>query len=337
MRSLPGKVIKTNVKAELDLRESAKALVLDIQRFSTEDGPGLRTTVFFMGCNLVCAWCHNPESTLFKKQVQWMGTRCIGCRRCLAACANDGLEFIEEGLTIDRKKCVACTSCVSACPTGAMEVKGIEWELHDLVHEVLKDRAYFGKDGGVTLSGGEALMQGLFVEKFLKELKNKGVHTAVDTAALVPRSTIERVLPYTDLVMLDLKLFDAVLHKKFTRTDNGLILENAKFLSDYINIHRRPELWIRTPIIPNATNTEENILAIGNFIRNDLSGTPSKWELCSFNNLCEDKYKRLNLKWDYTNVPLLRKSEMEHLYQVALNSGVDPDIVTWSGAIMVEN
>jgi pyruvate formate lyase activating enzyme len=102
---------------ELDLTEGAKAVVLDIQRFSTEDGPGLRTTVFFMGCTLGCAWCQNPESILFKKQVQWVGTRCIGCRRCLAACANSGLQFNEEGLTIDRKKCVACTSCVSACPT----------------------------------------------------------------------------------------------------------------------------------------------------------------------------------------------------------------------------
>ena len=336
MSSLPGKVI-TNVKVEPRLMECAKAVVLDIQRCSTEDGPGLRTTVFFKGCNLLCAWCHNPESTLLKKQVQWMGTRCIGCRRCLDACANNGLQFNEEGLAIDRKKCVACASCVSACPTGAMEVKGTEWELYDLIREVLKDRAYFGKDGGVTVSGGEALMQGPFVERFLKELKSTGVHTAVDTAAFVPRSTIERILPYTDLVLLDLKLFDAAEHKKFTRMDNSLILENAKFLCDYIKINRRPELWIRTPIIPNATNTEENILAIGNFIRNDLRGTPSKWELCSFNNLCNDKYKRLNLKWDYANVPLLRKSEMERLYQVALKSGVDPDIVTWSGATMAES
>lgn len=314
-----------------------KALVLDIQRISTEDGPGLRTTVFLKGCNLVCSWCHNPESISFKKQVLWVGTHCIGCHSCLDVCKNGALEFTEKGLIIDRNKCIVCTTCVSACPTGAMEVKGVEWELSALVHEVLKDKAYFGKDGGITVSGGEPLMQSTFVESFLKELKNNGIHTAVDTAALVPCKVLEKILPYTDLLLLDLKLFDPEEHKKFTGVENSLILQNARFLAEYIKRNGKPELWIRTPIIPNATNEDENITAIGKFINANLYDIPSKWELCSFNNLCSDKYKRLDIKWDLENEPLLHKDEMEHLYQVAKKSGVDPKIVKWSGATKVED
>lgn len=317
--------------------EYPKVVVLDIQRLSTEDGPGLRTTVFLKGCSLACTWCHNPESISFNKQVQWVGVHCIGCHSCLIVCKNDARQFSEKGLIIDRAKCISCTRCVSACPTRAMEVKGIEWELKELVHEVLKDRAYFGKDGGITVSGGEPLMQSAFVERFLKALKDKGIHTAVDTAALVSQSALEKILPYTDLILLDLKLFDFEEHKKFTGVGNSLILQNAKLIADYIKENGKPELWIRTPIIPQATNTDKNIMAIGNFIGSVLENIPSRWELCSFNNLCNDKYTMLNEKWAFENISLIHKSEMEDLYQVARNSGVDPNIVKWSGATKIES
>jgi pyruvate formate lyase activating enzyme len=313
-----------------------KAVTLDIQRLSTEDGPGLRTTVFFKGCNLACAWCHNPESIALKKQVQWLETRCIGCRLCLAVCGREALSMDENGIRRDREKCLLCAACAEACPARAQEIKGTEWELAALVREVLKDRAYFGSEGGVTVSGGEALLQIAFVEKFLAALKKQGVHTAVDTAGLLPRSVLERVLPWTDLILLDLKLMDAVAHKKFTGADNGLILRNAEFLA----ARRReggPELWIRTPMIPGATDTAANVAAIGRFIGEKLQNAPARWELCAFNNLCADKYRRLDMDWQYAGVPPLREAEMEALYSVARQSGARPDMVRRSGATRTED
>jgi pyruvate formate lyase activating enzyme len=308
------------------------AVVLDFQRLSTEDGPGLRTTVFFKGCSLACTWCHNPESIPFRRQVQWVDTRCIGCRTCLATCVNSAVSLSEAGLQLDRVRCLSCATCVEACPGGALEVKGSEWTLPDLVHEVLKDRAYFGQDGGVTVSGGEALMQIAFVEKFLAELKAGGVHTTVDTAGYLAQSTLERALPYTDLIMLDLKIFDPTRHLQFTGADNDKILRNAEFLAA-LPANHRSELWIRTPIIPGITDAAENIAAIGRFIGETLRNVPTKWELCSFNNLCADKYQRLDLDWDFAGTPLVSRAEMENLYQVALASGVNPQIVSWSGAV----
>jgi pyruvate formate lyase activating enzyme len=314
-----------------------KAIILDIQRLSTEDGPGLRTTVFFKGCTLACLWCHNPESLSFAKQVQWFGTRCIGCGICMQTCPAEAVILEKDSVSINRDKCDLCLACINSCPTGAMEVKGTLWDLDSLLYEVLKDRAYFNNNGGgITLSGGDPLAQSHFAAKFLSRLKMEGIHTAIDTAGFVPVEAFERVLPYTDLILYDLKLYDEKLHKKFTGAGNKLILENAKFLAGYLRKHGKPQIWIRTPIIPNATDTDENISAIGSFIADELSFTVTKWELCAFNNLCRDKYTRLDMKWDFKKEILLTDDRMEHLTEIARNSGVNPDIVSWSGSVKLE-
>ncbi len=133
--------------------------LLDIQRMSSEDGPGLRTTAFLKGCTLACAWCHNPESIASKGEVLWHVSRCMGCASCVAICPEQGIRQEAKGLTIERTRCRACFSCVAACPTGAVEAKGKPIEVEELARELLKDRAYFGEDGGITISGGEALHQ----------------------------------------------------------------------------------------------------------------------------------------------------------------------------------
>lgn len=316
---------------------SKKALIIDIQRLSTEDGPGIRTTVFFKGCNLRCAWYHNPESLSFKKQIEWYADRCMGCRLCAAACTRQGLNLDENGMQINRERCIACGTCVRECPAGAMAVKGEDWNVDSLVYEVLKDRAYFAAEGGITASGGEALMQADFVAAFFEKLKAQGVHTTLDTAALVDWSIFEKVLPHTDLVLLDLKLFDAEQHKRFTGVDNARILENATRLAQYIARHGSPALWVRTPIIPGATNSHENIAAIGRFIRGHLGGVEQRWELCAFNNLCRDKYTRLDMEWDFAETALMSKSQMEALHKVACGSRGDPSRVFWTGSTLVEN
>jgi pyruvate formate lyase activating enzyme len=218
-----------------------------------------------------------------------------------------------------------------------MEVKGQVWELEALLREVMKDRSYFGTDGGVTFSGGEALMQVDFVIAAVKRLKEAGIHTAIDTAGLVPEATMRAVWENVDLILYDLKIFDRGLHERFTAMPNDRILENARLTAQYHREHGSPEIWIRTPIIPGATDNEENITAIGQFIAAHMDDVFARWELCSFNNLCASKYARLGQKWPFENTPLLRKGEMEFLTEVAKKSGADSGKILWTGATRVES
>jgi pyruvate formate lyase activating enzyme len=317
---------------------AATATILEIQRMSTEDGPGLRTTVFFKGCSLQCTWCHNPESISARPQVHWIGSRCIGCKTCLEVCPENALAFTPQGNTIDRLKCTGCGICAEECPATALELLGQAWTLDDLYTEVLKDKTYFSKSGGgVTLGGGEPLLQSEFCRSLLIPLKQSAIHTAVDTCGRCSQKALDRILPYADLVLYDLKEINPQKHERFTGSDNHTILENLLYIRDIMQIQGRPEaLWIRTPVIPGATASEENIKGIGQFMSRQLDGYVSRWDLCAFNNLCRDKYLRLDLNWAFKDSDLLSKLFMEKMAVVARNSGVDPDIVHWSGSTKLD-
>jgi pyruvate formate lyase activating enzyme len=309
------------------------AVILEIMRMSTEDGPGLRTTVFFKGCGLRCAWCHNPESISPKPQTQWIGSRCIACRLCIDKCENEALTYSEGGIAIDRDACKGCGECACECPSTAMELMGKRWSVAELADEVAKDKAYFDKSGGgVTLSGGEAALQAEFAAAFMKNLRERGIATALDTCGQCASSALEMLIPLADLVMFDIKEIDTARHREFTGAGNERILENLICTANWIRTQSiRKSLWIRTPIIPHATDREENIRGIGAFIAANLGGAVSRWELCSFNNLCRDKYARLGRKWEYAGRELITREEMETLAVHAKKSGVDPKIVHWSG------
>ena len=313
---------------------NTNGLVLEIQRMSTEDGPGLRTTVFFKGCSLACAWCHNPESISLHPQIHWIDLRCIACKTCLDICPKGALTLTPEGINIDRSLCDGCGVCVDACPSTALERLGQQWALADLVHEILKDRVYFEKSGGgITVSGGEPTLQAGFVVGLLKQFRAQGIHTALDTCGFCSRKALDELLPHTALVLFDIKEIDTEKHHAFTGSDNRIILENLMHVSRYIETHLYPEgLWIRTPLIPGTTATIENITGIGNWLAGRLNGQIKRWELCSFNNLCRDKYTRLGLTWQFRDVALLEEDHIKSLLAAARASGVDPNIVHWSGA-----
>lgn len=295
--------------------------VLDIQRMSSEDGPGLRVTAFLKGCSLACKWCHNPESISFKGEVQWLSSRCLGCRACINSCPTNCLQVTDDEIEIDRRKCNSCFTCVEVCPSGAMELKGYKIEEKKLCRELLKDRAYFDQEGGITLSGGEPLLQAGAVV-LLKNLKSEGINTAVDTCGLVPAEVLTAALAYTDVVLFDIKLIDSNLHEKWTGHGNDEILSNFKLVNIWA-VHGG-RLWVRTPIIPGATDSEENITAIGKFLKN-YEGV-ERWELCAFNNLCRDKYERLGIDWEFSKAKLMTKEKMQELLAFAQKTDACPDI-----------
>lgn len=310
------------------------ATILHLQRMSTEDGPGIRTTVFFKGCTLACRWCHNPESISPAPEVQWMESRCIGCSTCVSVCPEKALELTEGGMAIDREKCTGCGKCAEECPSTAMELLGTVYTVPALADEVEKDRSFFEQSGGgVTISGGEPTLQHAFAAAFLAECRKRGLPTALDTCGETPLSSLLSVAGQADLVLFDLKEIDPKRHKKFTGHANARILKNLAALARALAERDSPgELWVRTPVIPGATDQEAVISRIGGFIGKNLDGVVSRWDLCAFNNLCRDKYLRLGMKWDYAESDLLAREVMERLFSVAQNTGVRPEIVQWSGA-----
>ncbi len=308
---------------------TSEALIFQIQKFSTEDGPGIRTTVFFKHCPLKCIWCHNPESILKTPQLEWFKHKCIGCRTCIETCQENALAFDKNGLQIDRKICNNCGECVEECPSTALNMLGKWWKLEDLFYEIEKDKVYYTKSkGGITVSGGEPTQQPDFVAEFLKKCKENGISTAIDTCGYASKTVYEQILPHVDLVLLDLKHIASDKHNEYTGVPNEVILENAIWISENLKKSGK-KMWIRTPLIPHYTATDENIRGIGEFIVNKLDNFPERWDLLSFNNLCISKYERLDMEWVLKDEPLMNDREVEYFFNIAESTGVkNPH---WSG------
>lgn len=259
--------------------------IFNIQRFSTHDGPGIRTTVFFKGCNLHCKWCHNPESISLKPQIELCTDLCIGCGECFKACPNHMMAETGEHI-VDRAKCEACGKCTDACYSGAVKLVGEDITVEKLMREILTDKPYFdaSKGGGVTFSGGECMIQPEFLAELVAACKKEGIHTAVDTAGNVPWSFFESV--DADMYLYDMKAVDPELHKALTGVDNKLILENLARLSD-----AGKRIWVRIPYVPGCNDGE--IEAMAEALR-DIKA--ERVELLAYHRLGEGKYDSLGLE-----------------------------------------
>ena len=265
--------------------------ILNVQRFSTDDGPGIRTTVFLKGCPLSCLWCHNPESQRHRPELLYDPTRCVGCLRCVPRCpsgchAADGGEHL-----LDRTHCIACGACISPL-CDSLELSGREASVSEILAEVLKDRIFYGHSGGgVTLSGGEPLAQPAFTEEFLREAKANGLHTAVETCGFASEETLRRVAPYVDLFLFDCKETDPVLHKKYTGVTPEVILRSLALLDGL-----GKDIVLRCPIIPELNDRPDHfagIAALANRYERIL-----RIEVEPYHALGEAKYRRLGR--DYT-------------------------------------
>jgi pyruvate formate lyase activating enzyme len=239
-----------------DRQSSESGVVFDIQRFSIHDGPGIRTTVFLKGCPLRCLWCSNPESQDFFPNLMARDMNCRACGACAEGCPEGAIRFSqEEGRKILWDCCTQCMQCVDVCIYNALTRCGKRMAVDEVLEEVLRDEAFYrNSGGGMTVSGGEALAQGAFVERLLGKAKAAGLHTVLDTSGYAPWSTLERLIPLVDLFLWDIKHLDPEMHRQGTGVDNALILENLKKASQQIK-----RFWLRMPLIADYNDSEAHI------------------------------------------------------------------------------
>jgi len=244
---------------------NSNPLIFDIARGSFVDGPGIRTTVFFKGCPLRCAWCHNPESQIAKAEIAWYADACANCDSCLKVCPENAISETYSN-RIDRERCTNCGKCVDACNFNALKQVGTAYPPEKLVEILLRDKVFYDSSGGgVTFSGGEPLMHLPYLEKVCKELKKQSINLAVQTCGFFDYELFERTLqPFIDIIYFDLKIRDRQKHHLHTGKYNDLILENLYKLQ----IKKRQTLIVRTPLVPEITATKENLQAIKLLIKN---------------------------------------------------------------------
>ena len=260
--------------------------IFNIQHFSIHDGPGIRTTVFFKGCNLKCAWCHNPESQSAIPELMFHEKKCIGCGACVDICERKARRIANGQLIHLYDICTNCGKCAEVCYSKALEIIGQKYTDEDVMEEVMKDtHLYNNSGGGVTFSGGEAMLQIDFLEELLKKCKAMEVSTAVDTAGNIPWKYFQRILPYTDLFLYDLKSMDCNQHQKFTGVDNGRILTNLNKLK------KNSPIWVRIPCIKNVNDSDKEIEAYCRYLQH--ADNIQRIELIPYHSYGEHKYKML--------------------------------------------
>ena len=287
-----------------------KGIITGIKRLAVHDGDGLRTTVFFKGCPLRCIWCHNPETYSFKSEIAFYKNKCIGCLSCVSECTPGALD--EIGFDINR--CISCYKCIEACPTAARVLLGEEYEARDLAEKILEDREFFKNgNGGVTLSGGECLMQIDFAEELAKIFSEQEISVDVDTCGYVKREHLDRIIPYTDVFLYDLKAIDNDVHIACTSKGNELILDNLRYLSE-----KGCKIEIRYPLVKGYNEGECE--KIGSFLK-DLKGI-TKVKVLKYHSFAAPKYEALNIKNTMPNT-VTESEDVENAVKILSSFGLN--------------
>lgn len=262
--------------------------IFDIKRYAINDGPGIRIVIFLKGCNLNCAWCHNPESISTETERMYAPAKCIQCGTCVEACPEKALTLTPEGIVTDTERCNMTGRCAEVCPTKAIEISGKLLSVTEIMNEIEKERVFFDQSGGgVTFSGGEPLLQSKFLIELLDECGKRGIHRAVDTAGLANTEIILEVAKRTDLFLYDLKLMDSEKHRQWVGVPNEKILENLKVLAE-----TGVKIIIRIPLVGGVNDDAENMEATARFIA-ELSGEKKEVNLLLYHKIAQTKYQKL--------------------------------------------
>jgi pyruvate formate lyase activating enzyme len=310
-------------------------MVFHIQRFSIHDGPGIRTTVFLKGCALECFWCHNPEGRHTYPEIRFFPDRCIACGSCVEACPHSA-HLLENGIhTFLRERCETSGACVETCYADALQMNGRRMTAAEVIDEVIADCAFYeSSGGGVTLSGGEPTLEGAFALAILRGCKERGLHTAIETCGECPWESLERLLPVTDLVMMDIKAMSDERHREGTGKGNARILANARRLA-----RADVPLVFRTPVVRGVNDSKEEIAEIASFIgelvslhraagANGGAGTDVRYELLRFHRLAADKYRSLGREYRAAHLEAPTQEEMLSLLDTARRAGIDTRIAS---------
>ncbi len=298
-----------------------QSLIFDIKKYAINDGPGIRLTVFFKGCNLSCQWCHNPESISPKIQKMYTASKCIGAVKCIENCPNNALKMTAEGVVTDYNICNFCGICAEVCPTKAFEMSGRFMPVAELMKVIDNEAAFFDQSGGgVSFSGGEPLMHSDYLLKILKECGRRYYHRVVDTTAFSSLETILEVARHTELFLIDLKVMDDQKHKYFTGVSNTKIHRNIMELAK-----EDVDIIFRMPLIKGVNDDDKNIIATAGFM-NSLAGNRNKINLLPYHRVAEHKHKKLGTLAKFIEFEAPEEQRIEKIISLFASYGIEAGV-----------
>lgn len=295
-----------------------KTLIFDIKRYAINDGPGIRITVFFKGCPLSCAWCHNPESISPAKQKLYTHSKCIACNLCVEACTQNACILTSKGIVTDPDACLLCGKCAEVCPTKATEMTGMEMSVEQIMHEIRKETLLLDQsEGGVTFSGGEPLMHHKFLIELLDKCNQEQIHTCVDTTGYTSKEILLEVAKRTDYFLYDLKAMDTNVHKDYTGINNERLLSNLKLLAS-----TGAHMSIRIPLIKGVNDDTNNLEKSAEFI-SKLQGEKKIVNILPYHSVARKKYEKLAQVYDDRGMDVPSDEKLMEAESIFKKYGID--------------